>query len=425
MAILTPTRPRGQRTTARRDQASFSATASAWLGHPMADVFLVVVPALLLLGIGTIMVWSASSVFAQVRFGDPYYFLLRQLAFLVIGMGLLAIGWRVPTETLRKLAWPMLILTVIGLLITFLPGVGVDKKGNRNWIAIPGFDMLRLQPSELAKLAVIVWGSAVLVAKQRLLHLKRHLLVPFLPVSLILIGGVVMQKDLGTAMILGMVVLLVLWNVGAPLSVLASILALAALGVAGMVATNASRLARIFGFLDPTSDPTGINYQPLQARFGLASGGWGGLGLGASRQKWGSLSDAHTDFVLAIIGEELGLGGTLLVLALFVTLGYGGFRIALASGTLFGRLLAGGVTSWFMVQGLVNIMVVFGMLPVLGVTLPFVSYGGSSMLANLLGLVVLVACAREEPQAKAWLARRSKSKQPRRGVFAVVPRPRS
>ena len=205
MAILTPTRPRGQRTTARRDQASFSATASAWLGHPMADVFLVVVPALLLLGIGTIMVWSASSVFAQVRFGDPYYFLLRQLAFLVIGMGLLAIGWRVPTETLRKLAWPMLILTVIGLLITFLPGVGVDKKGNRNWIAIPGFDMLRLQPSELAKLAVIVWGSAVLVAKQRLLHLKLHLLVPFLPVSLILIGGVVMQKDLGTAMILGMV----------------------------------------------------------------------------------------------------------------------------------------------------------------------------------------------------------------------------
>ena len=174
-------------------------------------------------------------------------------------------------------------------------------------------------------------------------------------------------------------------------------------------------MTRILGFFNQDIDPLGVNHQPIKAIFALASGGWWGLGLGASRQKWGGLVESHTDYMLAVIGEELGLVGTLMVLALFLILGYAGFRIAMRSDIRFCRYTAAGITSWFMIQALVNIAVVLRMMPVLGVPLPLLSYGGSALMANLMALGVLLACARQEPQSRAFLRRRA-----RRGGQALV-----
>lgn len=419
MAILTPTRP--PRSESARPRESVRDTAAAWLSHPLADALLVAVPAMLLLGLGTLMVWSASTVFSYARFGNAYYFMQRQVVFMGVSLVAALILTRFRSERLRPLGWVAMGVVGVLLVITFLPGLGVAKKGNQNWIGVPGFDMLRIQPSEFAKLALVLWGGSLMVVKRRLLDQAKHLLIPFLPVSLLVIGLVVLQRDLGTAIILGAVVLGVLWCVGAPWRVLGGLFAVVGAGVVGLALTNASRLARIFAFFDPTSDPTGVNYQPNQALYGLASGGWWGLGLGQSRQKWGFLSEAHTDYVLAIIGEELGLVGTLSTMGLFMVLGYAGFRIALRSATFYGRVIAGGITTWFMLQALVNVMVVLKMLPVLGVPLPLVSYGGSSLLASMMGVGILVACALEEPDAAAWMARHRRKKQPRRRLSAVLP----
>lgn len=428
MAILTPSKPsrpsRAATKKARRrpgEQEALADSASAWLAHPLADVVLVTVPAAILLGLGVLMVWSASTVFAYTQFQDAFYFMQRHLVFMVVA---LVVGWvasRVRPERLRLWAWPAYIVTAILLLLTFTP-LGYGVGGNKNWLNLGGsISMLRLQPAELAKLTIVVWGAAVLANKRRLLDQPKHLLVPFVPMSALLIVLVVLQGDLGTALILSALLMAVLWIVGAPMRVMAGFAALGAAGLGALALATPSRVARIFGFLDPAADPSGINHQPIQALYGLATGGWLGVGLGESRQKWGSLSQAHTDYVLAVIGEELGVFATLAVLALFVVLAWGGVRIALNTSTFFGRIVAAGITTWFLVQALVNVMVVLRLLPVLGVPLPFVSYGGSALMANLAALGVLVACARDEPAAKAWLKRRAQSRAPRRRLSAVLP----
>jgi len=423
VAILTPSRP-PKPSSRRRDQkeGSLAGTASGWLNHPMADVVLAVVPTAILLGLGALMVWSASTVFSYRQFGDAYYFMQRHLVFLVVAVVAGFIASRVPPAQLRTLGWVAYGLAGVLLCLTFVPGLGYGVGGNNNWINLGGEgSMVRIQPAELAKLALVVWGSAVLANKRKLLDEPKHLVVPFVPFSLLLIGLVVLQKDLGTAIILGALMLALLWCVGAPWRVLGGLMGLVAIGAAVLVTTNTSRIARILGFLDPTSDPTGINHQPMQALYGLATGGWLGVGLGRSRQKWGSLAESHTDYVLAIIGEELGLIGTLVVLVLFVVLAWAGVRIALRSSTYFTRWVSAGITAWLLMQALINIMVVLGLLPVLGVPLPFLSYGGSALLANVMAVGILVACARDEPDARAWLRRRAQAKAPKRRLSAILP----
>ena len=423
MVILTPSRP-PKPSSRRRDQkeGSLAGTASGWLNHPMADVVLAVVPTAILLGLGALMVWSASTVFSYRQFGDAYYFMQRHLVFLVVAVVAGFIASRVPPAQLRTLGWVAYGLAGVLLCLTFVPGLGYGVGGNNNWINLGGEgSMVRIQPAELAKLALVVWGSAVLANKRKLLDEPKHLVVPFVPFSLLLIGLVVLQKDLGTAIILGALMLALLWCVGAPWRVLGGLMGLVAIGAAVLVTTNTSRIARILGFLDPTSDPTGINHQPMQALYGLATGGWLGVGLGRSRQKWGSLAESHTDYVLAIIGEELGLIGTLVVLVLFVVLAWAGVRIALRSSTYFTRWVSAGITAWLLMQALINIMVVLGLLPVLGVPLPFLSYGGSALLANVMAVGILVACARDEPDARAWLRRRAQAKAPKRRLSAILP----
>ena len=407
MAIISPPldRKSATKTVARRPRSSLISDA---LAHPRASFFLVLVPTVLLLALGMMMVLSASSVLGSVRFGDAYYFVKRQVFFLAVGGAAAFLLSRCNVRALKVLGWALVIAALILQILTFTPLGWGEAKGNRNWVQF-GTSFFRIQPSELAKLAIIVWGADLFARKQKLLDQPKHLIVPFVPVSLLLIGLVVLQHDLGTGMIMGAIVVAMLWYVGASWKMLASIAAVVGVAVIGLVITSINRMDRILGFFNSDHDTMGVNLQPLRGVFALASGGWWGLGLGASRQKWGSLAEAHTDYVLAIVGEELGLIGTLVVLSLFLVLAYAGFRIALRSDITFCRYLAAGVTVWLMIQALVNIMVVLKMIPVLGVTLPLLSYGGSGLMANLAAIGMLLACAKLEPDARRLVDRKKRT----------------
>ncbi|HRA06727.1 MAG TPA: putative lipid II flippase FtsW, partial [Propionicimonas sp.] len=379
-----------------------------WLAHPQASFYLVLVPAVLLLALGMIMVLSASSVYAYVRWGNAYYFVLRQAVFLLIGgVAAFILAKRSPQQ-LRVIGWILIIGSLVLQMLTFTP-LGYSNNGNTNWVQF-GTSIFRIQPSELAKLAIVMWGADIFARKRKQLTDPRHLLIPFLPVSLLLIGLVVIQSDLGTGLIMGALVLAVLWYVGASWKVLGALVGGVAAAVGLLVVTSPYRMTRILGFFNQSVDQLGVNHQPIKAIFALASGGWWGLGLGASRQKWGGLVESHTDYMLAVIGEELGLIGTLSVLVLFFILGYAGFRIAMRSDIRFCRYAAAGITSWFMIQALLNIAVVLRMVPVIGVPLPLLSYGGSALMANLMALGVLLACARQEPEYRAFARRRRRRK---------------
>ncbi len=420
MAILSSPLDRKQTTaratTRRRSRPSVIGEA---LAHPKASFYLVLVPTVLLLSLGMIMLLSATSVRGSVRYGDAYYFDKRQVFFLAVGGIAAVVLSRLQPRALKVLGWALVVAALLLQILTFTPLGWGEAKGNQNWVQF-GTSFFRIQPSELGKLAIIMWGADLLARKQKLLDQPKHLLVPFVPVSALLIGLVVLQHDLGTGMIMGAIVVAILWYVGASWKILASIGVTVGAAVLILVATSGNRMGRILGYLNADHDTMGVNLQPMRGVFALASGGWWGLGLGGSRQKWGSLAEAHTDYVLAIIGEELGLVGTLVVLSLFLVLGYAGFRIALRSDLPFCRYLAAGVTSWLMIQALVNVMVVLRMIPVLGVTLPLLSYGGSGLMANLAGIGLLLACAKLEPDARR-LAERKKRKG-RKAVTVVESR---
>jgi cell division protein FtsW len=372
-----------------------------WLSHPQASFYLVLVPALLLLGLGVIMVQSASSVYAKQQFGDSYYFVKRQLVFLVIGIGVAWLLTKLKVQQMRALGWLLLALAFVFQILTFTP-LGWGKNGNTNWVEL-GTSLLRFQPSELAKLALVVWAADVFERKYKLMREPKHVVFPFIFVSALLIGLVVLQADLGTGVILGAIMFAILWFTGVRWKVLTSVIAVIAVGVLTLIAVSPNRMSRIFGFLSPDSDTLGANHQPIKAMFAMATGGWWGVGLGGSRQKWGGLVEAHNDYVLAVVGEELGLVSILVILGLFLTLGYAGFRIAMRSDNNFIRFLAAGITSWFMIQALANVLVVLRLFPVIGVPLPFVSYGGSALLSTICGVALLLACARMEPEAREYI----------------------
>lgn len=219
---------------------------------------------------------------------------------------------------------------------------------------------------------------------------------------------------------LGAIVLMLLWNVGAPLRLFGWLGGLVAVGVAILISAQPYRVARIFGFLDPTFDPSGINYQPNQAQYGFATGGWWGIGLGYSRMKWGYLSEAHTDYILAVIGEELGAFATLLVIALFVTFAFGGIRIALRSSSFYGRVVSGGITAWLAFQAAMNVAMVLRLMPVVGVPLPFVSYGGSGLVVSLAAIGLLIRVALEDDATARYLRGLRRARRPRGRLSAVL-----
>jgi cell division protein FtsW len=377
----------------------------ALLDRPLTSYYLVLGITVLLLGLGLVMVQSTASV-ADLSVGlSPYSDFKKQLRGAAVGLPLLWVAARSSPRLFRAFAYPLLALSVVGLSLTLIRGIGVSENGAARWIAIGG---QQVQPSEIAKLALVVWGADLLARKDKLGLLTdwRHMLVPLMPGAAVLCLLVMTGDDLGTTFILLMIFLALLWVIGVPGRVFAGILVLMLLAMGLMIVTAQYRLGRLTGFLGAQGSPTGPNMQRIQSQYAVGSGGIFGVGLGAGREKWGWVPESKDDFIFAIIGEELGLVGTLCVTFLYGGLAVAGLRIARRVPDTFARLAATAITVWIVIQAAVNIGVVIGIVPVVGVPLPLVSAGLSSLLVTLVALGMLMSFARLEPGAREALAAR-------------------
>jgi cell division protein FtsW len=354
--------------------------------------YLLVGATFLLVGIGLLEVYSVSTVNNLLTARPEYGTVERQAVSAVIGVPLLVIAARLPVRFYRALSYPLLLVTL--LLLVAVLGLGeVSTGGNQNWLQ---FGPVTIQPSEFAKFALVLWGADLLARKEKRLAAWDHLIVPLLPVAGLIIGLVMLGGDMGTSLVIAVIAFALLWVIGAP-GRLFTTLTGSAIGLSAIaVLLRPSRVRRFTAFLDPAADPQGTGFQALHSFSALSTGGWFGVGLGASREKWGSLPEAQTDFIFAIVGEELGLIGALTVLLLFLAIGYAGVRIALRATDVYVRLAAGSVTAWLMAQSMINMGAVLGVLPIAGVPLPFVSYGGSSLLPSMAAVGMLLSFARAQ-----------------------------
>jgi cell division protein FtsW len=381
-------------------------TVLALLDRPLASYYLVVGTAALLLALGLIMVLSASSVTSYASSGSSFTIAERQGIWMAIGLPALWIGSRLPVRAYRLLGYPLLLASVGLLLLVLVPGVGQNVSGATRWIALPGG--LQIQPSEPAKLALVLWGADLLTRKEKRLTETKHLLVPLVPIALLLALLVMAEPDMGTTVVLTTVMLALLFTAGARLGVFARIGVFLGVGLGALAVTEPYRLQRLTGFRNPCAEQhaLGAGYQACQGLYALSSGGWFGLGLGGSHEKFGYLPNQYTDYIFAIIGEELGLLGTLVVLSLFALLGFAGIRIAQRCPDTFSQLAAAGVTAWLLGQALVNMGAVVGLLPITGIPLPLVSFGGSALVPTMFAIGMLISFARREPATARALAAR-------------------
>lgn len=373
------------------------------ISHPLSTYYLIIGSTLLLLGLGLVMVLSASSIESYRVFDSPYTLALRQLLFAVIGVVGMLVAARLPVQFWRGTSWWALGIALV-LLVAVLV-VGVEVAGQRNWIEI--FGPFRLQPSEIAKYALVVWGADLLARKQRRLDTWPHLLVPLLPVSGLMMLLILAEGDFGNTFMLAAITTGMLFAAGAPLRLFALMGAIGLAGVWILTLAAPYRMGRFTSWLDPEADRLGTGWQLTQGQYALGTGGVLGVGLGASREKWGSLPEAHTDFIFSVIGEELGLIGTFSVLILVGLLAFAIFRLTRTTHDPFVRIASAGVGSWIVFQAVVNIGGVLGLLPITGVPLPLVSYGGSSLVPTLVALGMLLSFARAEPGARTALRRRA------------------
>lgn len=376
------------------------------LDRPLGSYYLVLGCTLLLTALGLLMVLSASSVAAYARTGSSLTYFQRQLIWVGVGLPVLWVASRLPAKLFRSVAYPVIGLAVVLLALVLVPGLGHEVNGAQRWIDFGG--PFRVQPSELAKLGLMLWGADLLARKKKLGTLRewRHLLIPLIPGAGFIVLLVMFGDDLGTTLVLLTILLALLWVAGAPLR-LFGLMASAVVGlVVVLIMLEPYRIQRLTSFTDPFAHKLAGGYQAVQGIYAIASGGFWGVGLGASREKWGYLPHGYTDFIFAIIGEELGLVGSLVVLALFALLAYAGFRIARRMTDPFMQLAAAAITAWLLVQAVVNIGAVIGLLPITGIPLPLVSYGGSALLPTMLALGMLLCFAKQEPGARRALAAR-------------------
>jgi cell division protein FtsW len=370
------------------------------LDRPLTSYYLVLGITMLLLALGLVMVLSTTSAAALDSGGSPYAGFQKQLVGVAIGLPLMWLAARSSPAVFRAAAYPLMAVSVIGLLLAITSGV--TSGGAARWVQIGPF---QLQPSEFAKLAFLLWGADLLARKEKLGQLTdwRQLLIPLMPGAGLLCMLVMLGDDLGTTFLLLIIFLALLWVIGTPGRLFIGMLALMGFVMIILIIVAPYRLERITGFLNPRAQ-TAAAYQPTEGKYALGSGGWFGVGLGASRAKWGWVPNSTTDFIFAIIGEELGLVGTLCVTMLYGGLAYAGLRIARRVPDTFMRLAAAGATAWIVLQALVNIGAVIGLLPITGVPLPLVSAGLSSLIVTLVTLGMLMSFAKREPGARQALA---------------------
>lgn len=356
-------------------------------------------PALLLLTIallsfGLVSVYSASAIMAQSKGVADYYFLVRQMSAAAVGLVALAIAAQVDYRRLRMFAWPILLFAIALLVVVIMPGteaIAPRLNGARRWLSI---GPAQIQPSEVAKLALIIWTAALVVKKQDKLGSLSRGLLPFLSVWAIVLLLIFLEPNLSAACLVLLLAALVVYAGGARIGhfILLALIGLPVLWA--QVDSVAYRMKRIAAFLDPSHDPAGVSYQINQAMIAIGSGGLWGRGFGHGLQKFGYLPEPHNDFILAMIGEEWGLVGVLAIIAAFTAFALIGYRIARQAEDLFGFLLAVGLTNLIVVQALLHIAVNMAIVPTTGFTLPFVSYGGSSVLICLTAVGIMASIAR-------------------------------
>ncbi|KRF31425.1 putative lipid II flippase FtsW [Yonghaparkia sp. Soil809] len=399
---MTATRPpHGTDRTARSAGASAPAHGGAAIvavrrlfTAQSADWMLVLGTTIFLVLLGLVMVLSSSFVQSGKGGGDFFGIFLRQGLFALIGIPVMLLVSRLPAIFWRRWARNAVLLGLGLQLLVFVPGIGLEYGNNRNWISIAGFNA---QPSEFLKLALVVWLATVLAGRADHFTDWRSVVIPALPVSGFAIAMVLLGQDLGTVTIMAAIVLAALFFAGAPMRHILGLVALGAGGAVLFALSGASRSDRISAWLNGCTPEQleDVCWQPMHGMWALGSGGVFGVGLGNSALKWSWLPHAESDYIFAIVGEELGLVGTMLVLLLFAVLAVGMVRLMRAHTDPFRRIATGAVLVWIVGQAFVNVAVVLGMLPVLGVPLPLISYGGSALVATLVAIGVVLSLARD------------------------------
>ena len=368
------------------------ATRAAEAKARRTSIIMLLIPTAVLTVLGLIMILSAGSISAVEGYGTSFWYFNRQLFYAVAGLVAMAVAWRLPYTAWQKLCVPMLIAILPLMLIALHPSQGTALYGASRWIDL---GPVTIQPAEFLKLGLVAFAATVLANKWRRMDELKHLVMPLAPVLGFFALLVIMQRDLGTTIVICGSVFALMFVAGVRMRYLAWTGFGSLLVVGYLVFGEAYRRTRfVDSFLNPWNDPKGSGFQLIQGLIALGSGGWTGVGLGASRQKWDYLPNAHSDFIFAIIGEELGLLGAFFVLVMFGLLLFAGIRIAVRAPDTFGRFLAAGVTAWIGLQTIVNLGAVTGVLPITGVPLPLVSFGGTALVVTLAGIGVLASVAR-------------------------------
>ncbi|AZB42839.1 stage V sporulation protein E [Bacillus sp. FJAT-42376] len=353
--------------------------------------FILIIVTLLLLTVGLIMVYSASAIWADYKFDDSFFFAKRQLLFAGIGIIGMFFIMNVDYWTWRTWAKILLLVCFVLLIAVLIPGIGMERNGSRSWIGVGAFS---IQPSEFMKFAMIVFLAKYLSEHQKKITSFRKGLIPSLGLVFIAFGMIMLQPDLGTGTVMVGTCIIMIFTAGARIWHFGFLGLLGVGGFAALVLSAPYRMKRITSFLDPWQDPLGSGFQIIQSLYAIGPGGLFGMGLGQSRQKFFYLPEPQTDFIFAILSEELGFIGGTLVLLLFCLLLWRGIRIALGAPDLYGAFLAVGIIAMVAIQVMINIGVVTGLMPVTGITLPFLSYGGSSLTLMLMGIGVLLNISR-------------------------------
>ncbi|GAA1769391.1 putative lipid II flippase FtsW [Nocardioides hankookensis] len=395
-------------TTRRPAVLGWYRSAREALDRPLTAYYLLLGASALLLTIGLIMVLSASSVYSyQHNDGNSYAVVTRQLIWVAIGIPCAWVASRLPLGAVRRFAWPALLVSIVLLALVRVPGLGVEVNGNKNWLGLGPF---LIQPAEIAKLAIVLWAAHIYARKEKRLDSLHELIFPVVLGIGVVIVLVMLGKDLGTALVLFAILLAMLWVVGAPARLFTISILVTGVIALYLATTSQHRLDRLTTFTDPFKDFHHTGWQPAHGLYALASGGWFGEGIGASREKWGTLPEAHTDFIFAVLGEELGLVGTLLVIGLFLVIAFAAVRVASQATEPFVRYVSFGIVVWLLGQMIINVGMVLALLPVIGIPLPLVSYGGSALVPSLVALGLLIGFARREPEAARALAQRKKAR---------------
>lgn len=349
-----------------------------------------------LTGFGIIMVYSASSVMAAKNFHDGAYFLKRQLLFAIVGFGIVYATMQTDYTIWRKYAVPLLVISLIMLVVVLIPGIGGKVKGASRWIRLPGFN---LQPSEFTKIAMIFYLAYSIEKKQDRIRSLTAGFFPYILILLIILGLLLKQPDMGSALTIAAVTIVMLFAAGTPMIFIGGTVAIASPFVIYLIIYSAYRLKRIKAFLNPEQDPTGSGWQIIQSKYAFGTGGFLGQGLGEGKQKLFYLPEAHTDFILSVTAEELGFIGVIIIIGIFFLVVSRSMRIAATAQDSFGKFLALGIAVLFGIQASVNMCVVTGLFPTKGLALPFLSYGGSSLLMSMFAVGILLSISRGQQTA--------------------------